>query len=73
VNRLGFLCVFVDPTAADFTAIGKALGPLVDRHGVKTILFPQGRISDATVREKLGSLGWPVPPYSTSSPSLRAR
>ena len=59
--KAGYLCVFADPSAPDFAEIAKALAPLSERHGVTTILFPQGRVSDASIREKLQSLGWPVP------------
>ena len=57
----GYLCVFADPNDASFEEIAKSLAPLGERHGVTTILFPQGRVPDATVREKLQALGWTVP------------
>jgi hypothetical protein len=57
----GFLCVFADPEASGFADLAKALAPLRDRPEVMTILFPQGRPSDASVHAKLRSLGWTVP------------
>ncbi len=60
-SKPGFLCVFADPEAANFDELAKSLAPLRERHGVETILFPQGRVPDAAVREKLQALGWTVP------------
>ncbi len=60
-DRPGFLCVFADPDGEEFGALAAALAPLSDRHGVMTILFPQGRHRDAGTREQLRSLGWSVP------------
>jgi len=59
--RQGFLCVFADPESDAFESIAVALAPLRDRHGVGTILFPQGTASDARVHERLHELGWLVP------------
>lgn len=61
LQKAGFLCVFADPAAADFAELANALAPLHERHGVATILFPTGRLSDALVREKLQALRWTVP------------
>ena len=60
-EKPGFVCVFADPSAESFSEIAKKLAPLAERHGVTTILFPQGRLSDAALREKLRSLEWTVP------------
>lgn len=60
-TKPGFLCVFADPSAANFAEVAKALAPLGERHGVTTILFPQGQRSDASLREQLQALGWAVP------------
>jgi hypothetical protein len=57
----GFLCVFADPDAPGFAELAKALAPLRGHPEVMTILFPQGRPSDASVHGKLRSLGWEVP------------
>jgi hypothetical protein len=59
--KSGFLCVFADPSAANFAEIAAALAPLSERHGVLTLLFPQSRLSDANVRAQLRSLGWTIP------------
>jgi hypothetical protein len=56
----GFLCVFADPSAADFPELASALAPLRDRLGVLTALFPQGEIPDLFVLERLRSVGWEV-------------
>jgi hypothetical protein len=61
LERSGFLCVFADPSAQGFGELAAALGPLADRAGVLTVLFPQGEHSDARLREQLRSLGWPTP------------
>ena len=60
-DRPGFLCVFADPTAADFASLAASLAPLGDRHQVMTILFPQGDHRDAGIRDELRSLEWTVP------------
>lgn len=60
-ERQGFLCVFADPSAKEFAAIAAALAPLQDRHRVWTLLFPQGELPDAKLREQLRTLDWPVP------------
>jgi len=60
-DRPGFLCVFADPGAEGFAALAAALAPLRDRHGVMTILFPQGAHPDAETRERLRALEWSVP------------
>jgi hypothetical protein len=60
-ERPGFVCVFADPGAADFAEIAAALAPLYERHGVSTILFPQGEHPDPALREKLRALSWTVP------------
>ena len=57
----GFLCVFADPNAQDFSAITAALAPLRESRGVMTILFPQGRISDLELREQVRASNWAVP------------
>jgi hypothetical protein len=59
--KRGFICVFADPGARNFPELAKQLAPLVERHGVATILFPQGRHSDAALQAKLESLQWAVP------------
>jgi hypothetical protein len=56
-----FLCVFADPSAADFEGLATALAPLHDRSDVLTVLFPLGSHPDATLRERLRALAWPVP------------
>lgn len=56
-----FLCVFADTSAGDFAELASALAPLSERDGVLTILFPQGKHSDAQVREELRSIEWRVP------------
>jgi hypothetical protein len=61
MEKPGFLCVFADPSAADFPEIAAALAPLYERHGVSTILFPQGEHPDPALREKLRALEWTVP------------
>ncbi len=60
-EKRGFVCVFADPSQAEFAALAAALAPLNDRHGVGTILFPQGEHPDRALREKLRALNWPVP------------
>lgn len=57
----GFLAVFVDPGSPDLAAMAAALAPLRARHGVMTVLFPQGDHPDPGVREHLRSLDWRVP------------
>jgi hypothetical protein len=57
----GFLAVFADPRAPFFAELAKSLAPLRDRHGVLTLLFPQGRQPDLQTRGQLRELGWPVP------------
>ncbi len=61
IEKPGFVCVFADPDAANFAEIATALAPLSERHGVTTILFPQGEHPDPALREKLRALGWAVP------------
>ncbi len=61
MQRPGFLCVFADPGAASFVELAAALAPLRDRHGVLTVLFPEGQHPDEKLAERLRSLGWPVP------------
>jgi len=60
-EKPGFVCVFADPRAASFAQIAAALAPLSERHGVMTILFPQGEHPDPALREKLRTLKWTVP------------
>lgn len=60
-GKPGFVCVFADPGARNFAALAAAIAPLRERHGVMTILFPQGEHRDAKVREKLRALNWTVP------------
>ncbi len=60
-GRPGFLGVFADPRAEGFSELASALAPLRDRHGVMTILFPQGTHPDPEVRDRLRSLEWTVP------------
>jgi hypothetical protein len=57
----GFLAVFADPRGPGFAELAKSLAPLRDRHGVLTLLFPQGRQPDLHTRGQLRELGWPVP------------
>jgi hypothetical protein len=57
----GFLCVFADPDGEGFAELARALAPLRGRHGVMTVLFPQGLRPDSAVRARLRALGWPVP------------
>jgi hypothetical protein len=57
----GFLSVFADPGGEGFAALAAALAPLHQRHGVWTVLFPQGGHRDPQVYERLRSLGWQVP------------
>jgi hypothetical protein len=59
--RPGFLCVFADPSAKEFADIATALAPLRDRADVLTMVFPQGQVPDAKMRERLRELGWEVP------------
>jgi hypothetical protein len=59
-ERPGFLCVFADPLAEGFGEMAAGLAPLHDRHGVWTILFPQGEYPDAQIAQHLGSLSWTV-------------
>ncbi len=54
----GFLCVFADPDAEGFAELSRALSPLLGRHGVLTVLFPQGEHSDAEVRDRVLAAGW---------------
>ncbi len=61
VDRPGFLCVFADPSAEGFEELARALVPLRDRHGVLTILFPQGSHADPATRERLRAVEWTVP------------
>jgi hypothetical protein len=60
-EQRGFLCVFADPGSKEFAALAAALAALQQRHGVATILLPQGEHPDTRVREQLRSLGWTVP------------
>jgi hypothetical protein len=53
----GFLCVFAEPEAA----LAGALSPLRGRHGVMSVLVPQGGRSGLETRERLRTLDWPVP------------
>lgn len=61
MQRPGFLCVFADPAAKGFPELAAALAPLQDRHGVLTVLFPEGEHPDLELAKRLRSLGWPVP------------
>jgi hypothetical protein len=61
VGASGYLCVFADPDDERFAELAAALAPLDERHGVKTVLFPQGSRTDPEVRERLRALGWTVP------------
>lgn len=58
---VGFLCVFADPRAPAFADLAAALAPLRGRHGVSTVLLPQGEHPDPEVAERLRALGWAVP------------
>jgi hypothetical protein len=55
-----FLLVFADPTAPELEELARALAPLRERTGQMTIFFPQGRHEDATLRDRLRALEWPV-------------
>jgi hypothetical protein len=57
----GFLAVHADPRGSGFAQMAKSLAPLHRRHGVLTVLFPQGRHPDIQTRAQLRELGWPVP------------
>lgn len=57
----GFLCVYAEPSSAEFAALARALAPLAEHPAVMTILFPQGRPSDLEVYERLRSLAWRAP------------
>jgi hypothetical protein len=57
----GFLAVLADPSAKDFSGLAASLAPLRGRHGVMTVLFPQGTHPDLQTREQLRALDWPVP------------
>jgi hypothetical protein len=57
----GFLSVFADPASHGFADLAAALAPLHGRHGVWTVLFPQGAHRDPQVHERLRALGWQVP------------
>jgi len=60
-EKPGFVCVFADPGQPEFAEIAAALSPLRERHGVATILFPQGEHPDPALRERLRALNWTVP------------
>jgi len=60
-DNAAFLSVYADPTAEGFQGLARALGPLQERQGVLTVLFPQGRHADPDVRERLRALDWKVP------------
>ncbi len=60
-EKPGFVCVFADPDAPSFAGIAATLAPLQERHGVTTILFPQGEHPDPELREKLRAAKWTVP------------
>ena len=60
-GHAAYLAVFADPSAKDFPALVQGLASLREREGVFTILFPQGEHPDATVRERIQALAWPVP------------
>lgn len=55
------LSVFVDPAADGFAEIAAALAPLRGRHGVATVVFPQGGRTLPETRERLRAAGWTVP------------
>jgi hypothetical protein len=57
----GLLSVFADPQAAAFGEIATALAPLRGRHGVVTVLFPQGGHPTPETRDRLRRDGWSVP------------
>jgi hypothetical protein len=57
-ERPGFLCVFADPSEEGFAELATRLAFVHDRHGVFTILFPQGDHPDARVSAELRSLSW---------------
>jgi len=57
----GFLAVFADPGAPQLAELASAIAPLRGRHGVMTVLVPQGEHPDAEVRERLRALDWRVP------------
>jgi hypothetical protein len=54
----GFLAVFADPGGEGFAELAAALAPLNGRHGVWTVLFPQGGHGDPEVHAQLRSTGW---------------
>jgi hypothetical protein len=55
----GFLSVFADSDQLESMAL--ALAPLAGRHGVLTLVLPQGEVPDARIGEQLRRLGWRVP------------
>lgn len=57
----GFLCVFADPDADGFYELASVLAPLRGRHGVETVLLPQGSLSDPKIWERLRALDWKIP------------
>ncbi len=60
-GKPGFISVFADPRTPGFSEMAKTLAPLSERHGVMTILFPQGRVSDVDLSAQLRALGWTIP------------
>jgi len=58
VGIAGFVNVFVDPSSGDFEPLVKAVAPLDGRHGVRTLLYPQGLHPGLEVAERLKALGW---------------
>lgn len=60
-NDPAFLCVFADPASEEFAEIAAALAPLEGRHGVGTLLFPQGPQTNEQILGTLRSLEWPIP------------
>jgi hypothetical protein len=60
-SERSFLCVFVDPSAAGFDELARALAPLQEREDVLIVLFPEGQHPDVQLRERLSALDWKVP------------
>lgn len=56
-----FLLVFANVTDADFPKLVESLRPVAERDDLLTLVFPQGRVSDSDVRERLRAASWHVP------------
>lgn len=69
-----FLCVFADPRTPEFERLAHALGPFLARPGLLTLFFPQGRLPDPDVRERLRDVEWPAPFFyrHLAEPNTRA-